>query len=311
MSPVVLAVDGEERVYVVARSKNYVLVYDGAGRLSKMIGSRAAASAAGSAEFRAIDGIDMVWQVLVGQDGRVFVADGHTKRTAVLSRDLRLLSSARSPLVPSMILRDGTFLAARQVETPDLIGFPLHVINRQGTVLRSFGAAALGYRVDQPLYNERVVGSGREGTIWAAAPGRYEFERWDPARGVAVERVRVASTWFVASAAWPRVTVRPNSIVVALWEREGVLWVLTRTADAQWKLSTQRGERALEGAEYDAKFDWILEAVDPASASVLAHRRFAAATFAAAPHFLVSRTLRSRGGSEIVLSSVGLTIKEK
>jgi hypothetical protein len=285
-------------------------MFDGTGKLSKVIGNTATAA---QGNDLSVGYLGTVAQLLVGADDTVFIGHLLGPNVTALSKDLRLLPSIRSSYIPSMVLADGTFLVTKQIRTPDLIGFPMHVVDRQGRIIRSFGADVPQYRADQRLQTERVAGVGRAGTIWAAAPGRYEFERWDPSRGTRLEKVQVKSSWFIASSTMARVGERPNSMIVSLWEGDGVLWVLTRTADAQWRRPANPGvERPHDASEYDRTFDWVLEAVDPVSAAVIAYSRFEKALWTAAPHFVISSSTSPLGGArELVVSSVGLRAKEK
>ena len=54
----------------------------------------------------------------------------------------------------------------------------------------------------------------------------------------------------------------PKSIILALWERDGLLCVLIQDADADWKPSAE-SERLLEPKLRNSKYDSVLETVDP------------------------------------------------
>lgn len=310
-SAVVLARDSRGRVYVSTRTKTSVLVFDATGNVSSVIGNSAASSSAQNSESR-FGYFGMVTRLLVGADDTVFIGQLLGPSTMVLSRDLHLLPPIKSTYIPTIILGDGTFLVARQIQTPDLVGFPLHVMDRQGHIVRSFGADVPQYRDDEKLQFERVAGVGRAGTIWVAAPGRYEFERWDPIRGTRLQTLPVKSSWFMPSSRMARLSERPNSLVLSLWEKDGVLWVLSRTADALWKPSEHRaGDRPHDDAEYDRTLDWVLEAIDPASAAVIAHRRFGTAMWPAPPAYVVTTTSTAGAARGLVVSSAVLRAKEK
>jgi hypothetical protein len=284
-------------------------MFDPTGKLSRVIGNKAGGQRNDDVN---IAYFGTVAQLLVGPDDTLFVGHLLGPSVTALSKDLRIVPSITSPYIPTMALCDGTFLVARQIQRPDLSGFPMHVMDRHGNIIRSFGLDVPGYRADQKLLYQRVPGFGPAGTIWAASRGRYDFERWDPSRGVRLQGIHVESSWFVPSATLARVGDRPNSMIVSLWEKDGVLWVLTQTADAQWKRPAgPAAERPHDPSEYDRTYDWILEAIDPASATVMAHRRFGAALWTAPPHFVVSTRSSPGTAAELVVSSVGLKRKEK
>jgi hypothetical protein len=309
-SAVILARDSKGRIYVSSRTKNNVLVFDSAGTVSGVI-ENAAASSTQRGQWR-VGYFGLITRLLVGPDDTVFIGHLLGPSMMALGQDLQPLLPIRSAYIPNLVLADGTFLVARQIQTPDLVGFPLHVMDRQGRIIRSFGVDVPQYREDQKLQMERIVGTGRTGSIWAAAPGRYEFERWEPSRGDRLQKVQVKSSWFVPSSTMARAPERPNSVIVALWEKDSVLWVLTRIADAGWMPGPHRpGEQPHNDAQYDRTFDWVLEAIDPASSVILAHRRFETAMWTAAPHYLVTTPSPPGVVRRLVVSSAVLRAKEK
>jgi hypothetical protein len=298
-------------VYVSTRTKTSVLVFDATGKVSSVIANSAASGPAQDSESK-FGYFGMVTRLLVGADDTVFIGQLLGPSTMALSQDLHLLPPIKSTYIPTIVLGDGTFLVARQIQTPELVGFPLHVMDRQGHIVRSFGADVPQYRDDEKLQFDRVAGIGRAGTIWAAAPGRYEFERWDPFRGTRLQKIVVKSSWFVPSSRMARLSERPNSIILSLWEKDGVLWVLSRTADALWTPSEHRaGDRPHDDAEYDRTLDWVLEAIDPPSATVMAHRRFSTAMWPAPPDYVVTTTSPVGPRRGLVVSSAVLKAKEK
>jgi hypothetical protein len=236
-SAVILARDSAGRLFVSARTRDSVLMFSAAGRLLMVLGSQRRDVRAPNVGY-----FGTVAQPLVGAEDTVFVGHLLGQSMTALSKDLRVLPAVTSPYIPSMILDDGSFLVTRQIQTPELIGLPVHVVDRLGRIARSFGSDAPQYRADQRLWAERVAGKGRRGTVWLAPPGRYEFEQWDPSRGVRLQRLSVKSPWFVAAPAIARSDQRPNSMVLSLWEKDAVLWVLSRTADRQWTPPARRTE---------------------------------------------------------------------
>jgi hypothetical protein len=123
-SAVILARDSTGRVYVSARDKNYVLVFDNTGKLSSVIGNAAAASTAKASES-SIGYFGMIARLLVGADDSVFIGHLLGPSMMALNRDLHLLPPIKTSYIPTMVLGDGSFLVARQIQTTDLIGFPL------------------------------------------------------------------------------------------------------------------------------------------------------------------------------------------
>jgi hypothetical protein len=81
-----------------------------------------------------------------------------------------------------------------------------------------------------------------------------------------------------------------------LWEDDtGMLWVLLRDADLEWRPPPGGNtERPIDAEEYEQTYDWILEAIDPASGTIVASRRF-------------RHILWARAGSKVLVSANSIT----
>jgi hypothetical protein len=200
------------------------------------------------------------------------------------------------PYRPAFVRADNGTIVAQQIQTAALIGFPLHHIAADGTVVRSFGIDKPEYRADLRLLLDRVPAPSADGSVWASAPGRYIIERWDPLSGARLSRVPVHSSWFVESSSFPGDNrTRPRPIILALWEREALIWVLLQDADSNWKPS-ESSERLLDPALRNTKHDAVLEAVDPGTGNVVATRRFPFVLFGRPPQpFVVSYAFTDAG----------------
>lgn len=238
-------------------------------------------------------GLSRMGNLLHGPGQKLLVYDYPTRNMATLSAGGTFERTIAMPESPSYVLADGRYIVAQQIRTPDLVGHPIHLVGTDGTVLRSFGADTPQHREDLRLVTTRVVAPGRDGTVWAAAPGRYVLERWDPTSGKRLEQVKVQQSWFVESSQIADRRSKPQPIIQGLWEEDGLVWTLIREADANWKppatVAPTGVERPSNRLENDALFDWVFEAIDPASGAVLAHRRVPDVHWGRAPSpFIVS-----------------------
>jgi len=183
-------------------------------------------------------------------------------------------SSSRVPYLPSFVRSDGSVVVSQQIQDAKLVGYPLHLVSPQGQIRKSFGAEPPEYRADLPLFMDRVAAPAADDMVWAVAKGRYVLERWNPTLGVRLARVPVRSSWFVEAATYPKNELtRPTPVIQSLWERDGLIWVLIRDADKNWKASTDP-ERRWSPTTAATIYDWVVEVIDPASGSVLASSRF-------------------------------------
>jgi hypothetical protein len=261
--------DGRGRFYVVARTADRFAVFDSSGRDPTLIGRRGS----GPGEYQRATG------VIPGPGDTVYVSDERLRRVTVYAPDLSLVRILHMAHPPSFVQEDGSFIVARQLPTPASIGYPIHRFDREGQLRLSFGADTPQFRQDLTRIVNRIAAPARDGTIWTVAPGRYEIERWDPSEGRRVARMTIGSQWFTESLNDSRPDYeRPDPLIVGLWEDSvGMVWVLVRVADSAWKpppASERQTERVFDIAEYSQTYDWILEAVDPATATVVATRRF-------------------------------------
>lgn len=259
-------VDSRKRLIVAGKTQ--VLVYDSTGRLAGAFGRKGA----GPGEF------GRLVNVTIGPGDTIFAFDIEPSRLTVIAPNLSFVRTASFPYTPAFALHDGSFIAALQVPTSDRIGYPIHRLLKDGTIARSFGIGVPQYRADLRAQLSRVVGPGRDGSIWAAAPGRYVLDRWNPISGDKVDSVRVISAWFRESARFgDDLLVRPSPLIESLWEDDlGFVWVLIRDADKDWRPSSERNRTMATGStpeEIDALYDWVLEVVDPDGGRVVASKR--------------------------------------
>jgi hypothetical protein len=113
--------------------------------------------------------------------------------------------------------------------------------------------------------------------------------------------IPVVAPWFRESPTWNAdERVRPFPTVEAISEdAEGVVWVLVRDADADWRAPAHANVERPLGSEYDTLYDWILEAIDARTGRVLSSRRLRRAHWASAGTGLLT-TQREGTNGEII-----------
>ena len=236
-------------------------------------------------------------QAVPGVGESILIHDYQRHELRTVSRDLAVGSALALRFAPAFATTKGHFIVAQQMRTPEHVGYPLHLVDAHGRIVRSFGIDSPKFHGGMHRVDNRVVSPASDGSVWAAAPGRYVLERWDPVSGVRLARLQVQSKWFVESSNAPDERLAPTPLIEALWEKDGVLFVLARVSDADWKAPAHPNtERSFNLDEYERTYDWVVEAVAPDSGRVLAHRRLATAHWTRpASGLLVSRASRSDG----------------
>jgi hypothetical protein len=145
-----------------------IFLYDAQGRILRTIGRRGE----GPGEFQYLRHID------VGVGDTIYVVDG-ARRLVVYARNGAFVRSGRLPFPVDQIrvLPDGRLLAVADVRTPALAGLPLHLLDRNGDLMRSFGKQNVLTDPAYPGIMVRKVAVGRDGSLWSA--NRTVFEQWD------------------------------------------------------------------------------------------------------------------------------------
>jgi hypothetical protein len=281
--------DRQGRFFVANRTQSAVLVFDQAGRLNRIVGSRGTAAG----QFQAVS------KIIVAPDDSVWIFDHRLRRLTQFSTNLQLIGSRGNQHGPALILGDGTVIVAEHIQTPDVIGYPIHSFTPDGRRLKSFGTETPQYRNDLRLLVTRRVAAGSRGTVWSVAPGRYDIEQWNPKEGTRVQRIPVKSPWFKEIAQPnPDETTRPFAMIESIWEHDNLVWLLIRDADNAWKPPAQANiERVRSPTEFAETFDWVIDAIDPKSARRVATRRFPSAIWVGYPSPLVASLNSASSGN--------------
>ena len=106
-------------------------------------------------------------------------------------------------------------------------------------------------------------------------PGRYAFDGREP-NGDELRWVRLEGRpeWFDPGPPRPGtpVTAPPPSVVASLWFQDGLLWVGTWVADADWR-ADPTGRGSVNPRHVGTLFDTVMEVIDPSTGEVIAHAR--------------------------------------
>lgn len=257
--------DARGRIYATSKRRDGLFVFDKDGKFLQRLGT----TGDGPGEFR------LVRRVFIGAGDSIVVSDW-SLRVHIFTPELLFARTQTVAGFPALLLPNGEFVVAEPLGAPGRVGYPLHHVLADGSYGKSFGTDTLQSGADVKLFATRLIANADSGGIWTVAPGRYVIERWNPTLGTRAKSLPVKSAWFKELARWPAdERVRPPAIIEALHDDDGVLWVLFRVADLEWKAPGQPNEeRLVSTEEYEATFDWIVEAVDPITGDVMASKRF-------------------------------------
>lgn len=270
----VLARDSRGRFFHSHRgSPGQLLVFGPDGHFLRAIGRRGD----GPGEFRAIS------RVIVGRGDTLFVFDGAARRLTVLSPALELVRTQRMPVsagsASTLIRPNGEIVVSADVRSPDRVGYPLHLVDGEGSIVRSFGAVRPVLRPGVAYSMYRALAWDRSGDVWAAQKNRYLVELWDLSGQLhrVLERdARWFRPWETDPPISPDHAPDPRLQAIEI-DSAGRLWILAMVADPHYRdaLIRRDGPRGprYEFTEQDRVFDSIIEVIDPVSGRLLSSLR--------------------------------------
>lgn len=302
--------DSRGRYFVVESYGVRVKVFDSTGAFLTTLGRRGQ----GPGEFRGIGRLD----VLPGDTLLVF--DQSNSTVSRFLPDLTFIESIRleiPPYVDVVSLDEGRMVLASPVRTPDRIGLPLHLLDRDGTVVRSFGSVHGEFRPDIPFADERLIGPGTKTAVWSAYRNQYVIELWDVSARP-LREVRRNVEWFPSmfrphrTAMHRRTTPEmPEPRLQAIrQDAAGHLWVLILVPDENWRQSVAQHEGDLHArvSDLNAYFDSVIEVLDPMMGRVIQSRTFDEAFLGfVGPGLLGGVTFTAAGSPRFSVWRVALT----
>ena len=247
-------------------------VFDQYGGLKRVLGSRGE----GPGEFGHIN------HIVVGSGDTLYVYDHSLLRRTVFDPDHEFVRTERLPafmrhMVP---LPSPRMIVSSSINTRERVGWPLHVVAADGTILQSFGADPPVYRPDGDEPQDRSIALDAAGVLWVAPRKAYEMAtylevmgRFEPAGRLYRREVEWFQPWMESS---PGGKPEPAVKHLAFTEADPtLLWVLITVADADWSPARQptRPARSTK-ARGDSRYDSILEVIDVREGVVLGSQRF-------------------------------------
>jgi len=254
------------------RFPGFVAVYDSRGHLLRRFGGKGE----GPGEHLGID------VLLVTRGDTIHTFDNTLRRHSVFSPAYQYVRSSSTPgqVFDAVELSDGSLLLNADFPTPSSVGFPLHLLDSNGEVIRSFGADVPRYRADMMYDLPRAIAAAQDGRVWTVPRLRYEPWVWS-LEGKVLE-VRRTPTWFppqssVGSGGRGR-TAPATPWVSGVWHDGGEnLWILLSVPDPNWTPPTPPANGRREGGppvDWDRRYDTIVEVINTRTGELLGSSRF-------------------------------------
>jgi hypothetical protein len=241
-------------------------VFDTDGTILRRVGREGQ----GPGEFRGIS------PLLVGEDDRLHAFDYSQRRVSTFTPDYELAGTA--PIVISRFNRaiamGGMIVANGMVRFRVEEQAPLHLVDSEGTIVRSFGSETGEYRTSLPeTWEMRALAPAGNDGVWAAPVNQYLIERWS-LEGRLTHVVRREVEWFEP---WWVIDfglgIPPDTLVQAISQQGDVLWVMVSIADPEWRTVQVPSGRFFTVTDRHEYVDTIIEAIDLNSGRVIASTR--------------------------------------
>jgi hypothetical protein len=286
---VIVRAGSDGRIYAANEFGSHVKVFDDNGLVAQL-GQRGA----GPGEFMMISTMD------IEDDGTLHVFDAALERHTIFGPTLELQSSKLLDIRPShavMVLPDGeSLLVASSVPTQTHVSPPVHLLNREGKVERSFGSPASESSVDLGMSALRLLAASGDTAVWVAHWNRYRLELWDlrEAADTPLLTIERQVSWFPPGLEDSEsVDLPPASRVIDIQETgDGEVMTVLRVPDPNWAAAVSQNGGHKEITDPEAYFDTIVEVLDPRAGKVVVSvRRTEVLGSFAGPGFLTAGAL--------------------
>jgi hypothetical protein len=185
---------------------------------------------------------------------------------------------------PPVAFPDNRLVVNGLVRTPDRFGYLVHVVDADGTIVRSLAEQAGGVRADVSSETYfRFLAPTARGTVWAASRTEYRLEEW-ALNGTLIRSIRRNAEWFAPHAGGdnrldPAVPKKPRLQGVQE-DGGGRVWTIARVAGSQWARALRRVDgppdpmrQPYEFTSIDAAYDTVIEVFDPVRGRLIASTR--------------------------------------
>jgi len=177
-------------------------------------------------------------------------------------------------------LPDGGLLISATVRSREAAGNPLHVLNANRELVRSFGADTAMLLPGLIDLARRAVSKASDGAIWVGRINEYRIEKWSIS-GEHLQTMDRQVSWFprwqsVETTDYMAAAPPPRLVAILEDPSSGLLWTMTVLADSRYRPTKRVGdaETPVVVSELDDFFDTVIEAIDIRTSTVLATRRF-------------------------------------
>ena len=169
--------------------------------------------------------------IVVGPGDTIHVFERSELTHARFSPELEFLGSRPLPGQPHfngvVRLPGGEWVMSAIIDTPDRVGWPLHLLDGEGGIVRSFGTSLPFHRGDATRLGVRNVAVAGDSLVWTAHLTEYRLELWDTHNRLHRAFVRDLPwfpRWIRNRPISPEEPINPELTSIRL-DADGLLWV--------------------------------------------------------------------------------------
>lgn len=263
----VIARDSRGRYYTShSEIPGLVLVFDSTGSFLKSIGRKGK----GPGEYGSVMAIE------IGPADTLHFFDNDPPRWTVLDSGynvVRVTALEVHGIEPrgALVYDNSLSVINATIPSPDRVGFPLHLLEADGVLGRSFGAESPIFRPDVPYLLFRWLAKSDIRKVWATHYSQYVIELWD-LNGAQLQRIVRRAQWFRP---WLKAELfspakAPQPRMADIYERaDGRLWTLARVGARDWaqglriETNDPPGTRFYVPDRWERVYDSVIELIDP------------------------------------------------
>jgi len=268
--------DSKGRYFVTRSYGTQIQVFDTNGKFLNVIGRKGG----GPGEFLGIARL----HITTGDTLHVY--DYGQSRHSIFSPQFKYVRGIPWEIQPGFIqgvtLSDGRALINQSIRTPDRVGLPLHLVGKDGRIVKSFGSETGVDRPDVAELSSRAIASATATSVWVAHRTRYLLELIDVNSGAVLRRLERRAQWFppseIPQSRSTSTDEPPRPRLAELHvDSIGRLWILIGVADARWRSAAKADDsnrdhiKITDASKYR---DAIVEVIDPVRNTLVASMRF-------------------------------------
>ena len=182
------------------------------------------------------DGSTIPAAIVAGPGDTIHVFERTELTHARFSPELEFVGSTPLPGQPHfngvVRLPGGEWVMSAIIATRDRVGWPLHLLDDEGGVVRSFGTSLPFHRADALRLSVRNVAVAGDDLVWTAHLTEYRLELWDTHNRLHKAFVRELPwfpSWIRNEPISPERPLHPELTSIRL-DADGLLWVEVRRA---------------------------------------------------------------------------------